>query len=73
MVVASGVPNPMFGDVAAAYQEFWADQSRILAGKSGRGEFVFAAASTHRLHDDAEDLVTEIILGMVDSVRSDAH
>jgi pimeloyl-ACP methyl ester carboxylesterase len=69
VVVASGVPNPMFGDVAEAYQEFWAEQSEALAAKSSRGEFVFAETSTHRLHEDAADLVADTILGMVESVR----
>jgi pimeloyl-ACP methyl ester carboxylesterase len=70
VVVASGVPNPMFGDVAESYQDFWVAQSEALAAKSSRGHFVFAKASTHRLHDDAEDLVAESILAMVDSLRA---
>ena len=69
VVVASGVPNPMFGDIAEAYQEFWAEQSEALATKSSRGEFVFAETSTHRLHEDAADLVADTILRMVESVR----
>lgn len=69
VVVASGVPNPMFGDVAAAYQAFWAAQSEALAAKSTRGRFIFAETSTHRLHDDAEDLVVDTILSMVGTLR----
>ncbi len=68
VVVASGVPNPIFGDVAQSYQEFWAAQSEALAAKSSSGKFVFAEKSTHRLHDDAEDLVADIILSMVSSL-----
>lgn len=71
VVVASGVPNPMFGEVAEAFQEFWAAQSEALARKSSRGDFILAAASTHMLHNDAPDLVTDTILAMVKSVRSD--
>ena len=71
VVVASGVPNPMFGDAAEAYQEFWAAQSEALAAKSSRGEFILAEASTHRLHEDVADLVADIILSMVESVRSE--
>jgi len=67
VVIASGVPNPMFGDAAEAYQEFWAAQSEALAAKSSRGRFVFAETSTHRLHDDAVDLVADRILSMVRS------
>jgi pimeloyl-ACP methyl ester carboxylesterase len=69
VVIASGVPNPMFGDVAESYQKFWATQSEALAAKSSRGEFVFAEKSTHRLHDDASDLVADRILSMVRSSR----
>ena len=73
VVVASGVPNPMFGDVAESYQEFWAGQSEALAAKSSSGKFVFAETSTHRLHDDADDLVVDRILSMVDSLRGLGH
>ncbi len=69
VVVASGVPNPFFGDVAEAYQKFWAAESKALTIKSSRGQFVFAETSTHRLHDDAEDLVVDKILSMVNSLR----
>lgn len=68
-VVASGVANPAFGEAAAAYQLYWADQSRALAARSSRGRFVFAQHSTHQLHDDAADLVTESILSVVGQVR----
>lgn len=64
VVVASGVPNPMFGEVAEAYQHFWARESEALAAKSSRGRFVFAESSTHRLHEDAADLVVEAILSI---------
>jgi len=69
VVVASGVPNPIFGDIAESFQEFWAAQSKALAAKSSSGSFVFAESSTHRLHEDSEDLVTELILSMVSSQR----
>jgi len=69
VVVASGVPNPILGDVSESYQEFWAAQSEALAAKSSSGKFVFAETSTHRLHDDAENLVADIILSMVSSLR----
>ena len=69
VVIASGVPNPMFGEVAEEYQTYWADQSRALADKSGRGEFFLAENSTHRLHEDAADLVLESILSLVTEAR----
>lgn len=73
VVAASGVPNPAFGEGAEAYQQYWAAQSRALAAKSSRGQFVFAEASTHRLHVDAADLVTDSILSMVRSLREEAR
>lgn len=69
VVMASGVPNPIFGDVAEPYQLYWAAQSEALSAKSSQGRFVFARTSTHRLHDDAADLVSEIVLSMVLSLR----
>ena len=69
VVMASGVPNPIFGDVAEPYQLYWAEQSEALSAKSSQGRFVFAETSTHRLHDDASDLVSEIVLSMVHSLR----
>jgi pimeloyl-ACP methyl ester carboxylesterase len=67
-VVASGVPNTAFGEVAADYQRYWIDQSRALAAKSRRGEFVLVEESTHRLHEDAEDVVLAITQSMIAKV-----
>ncbi len=64
-VIASGVPNPMLGDVAEEYQSYWTDQSRAIAAQSTRGEFVFAEDSSHRLHEEAADLVVASILAVI--------
>ncbi len=69
LVIASGVPNPMFGAEAAGYQEYWIEQSRILASKSSRGKLILAEDSTHRLHIDAADTVVESILSVVELIR----
>lgn len=69
VVVASGIPNPMFGEASEDFQKFWAAESEALAAKSTRGEFVFAATSGHRLHVEAEELVAERILSLVSSLR----
>jgi pimeloyl-ACP methyl ester carboxylesterase len=61
VVIASGVPNEMFGDVAEEYQGFWIDESRAVAAKADRGEFVLAEHSTHALHRDAADVVLSAI------------
>jgi pimeloyl-ACP methyl ester carboxylesterase len=69
-VIASGVPNPMFGAIADEYQQYWIEQSRALAGKSTRGKFVLAAESSHHLHKDASSTVQEAIVSMVKGLRS---
>jgi pimeloyl-ACP methyl ester carboxylesterase len=69
VVLASGIPNPMFGAAADSYQAFWAAESNALAGKSARGEYVFAERSTHKLHDDAEDTVVDAVFSMLSSLR----
>jgi pimeloyl-ACP methyl ester carboxylesterase len=65
IVIASGKPNPVFGDVADEYQRYWTGESRKLAAKSGRGQFLLAPESSHHLHVDQPDLVVEAILSIV--------
>jgi pimeloyl-ACP methyl ester carboxylesterase len=72
VVIASGRTNPMFGDIAEEYQQYWIEQSLLLSGKSNRGEFVLAEESSHMLHTDAEQLVVEQILSMVVETRGAA-
>jgi len=69
VVIASGIPNPMFGDDAEPFQLYWAEQSKILTNKSNQGQFILVAASTHYLHVDAIDLVVEVISSMVESMK----
>jgi pimeloyl-ACP methyl ester carboxylesterase len=73
VVLASGIPNPMFGADADSYQAFWAAESKALARKSARGEYIFAERSTHQLHDDAEDTVVDAVLSMLSSLRGSGH
>ncbi len=69
VVIASGVPNPMFGDVAEEYQAYWVAQSRALAARSSRGEFILAEDGTHRLHEEASDLVIKSIFSVIEKAR----
>ena len=69
VVVASGVPNPAFGEVADEYQRYWAAESEALSAKSSRGRFILAGESSHMLQQEAPDLVAEVVLSMVDSLR----
>lgn len=68
-VIASGRPNPAFGEAAEGYQEFWIEQSRRLAENSSEGEFVFARESSHGLHRDVPQLVLSRILAVVEAAR----
>lgn len=61
VVVASGRPNPMFGEEAEAWQKYWIEESRKLAGLSSSGEFVLAEASGHQIHQDAPGVVLAAI------------
>jgi len=65
VVIGSGMPNPAFGEQAAAFQQFWIEQNRALAGKSTNGTFVLASLSGHYLHEDAPDLVMDVIRQVV--------
>lgn len=69
LVMAAGVPNPRFGDIAREYQDYWIAQSRDLSRKSSKGRFILAERCTHYLYVDDLDLVAREILAFVDSVR----
>jgi len=69
LVVASGRPAPQFGELADEYQRFWIDQSRRLARKSERGEFVLIEDSSHNLYTDAPDRVVDGILAVLGRAR----
>jgi pimeloyl-ACP methyl ester carboxylesterase len=64
-VVASGVPNARFGPDAEAFQQFWIESSRQVAGLSRRGKFLVAGKSTHQIQRDAPDLVAREALELV--------
>ncbi len=69
-VLASTQPNPNFGAAAEAFQSFWIEQSRGLAAKSTRGEFILAPNSSHHIHLDAPDLVVNAVQRALALVRS---
>lgn len=66
-VIGSGIPNPQFGETAAAFQESWISESRELAGLSSRGKFILAEESTHMIQIDVPDLVISSILELLAS------
>lgn len=72
LVMAAGVPNPAFGDVAEEFQAYWIEQSRQLANRSSNGRFILAEKSSHHVYVDEPDLVVEAVLSIVAQARS-AH
>jgi len=62
VVIASGKPNPAFGEAAEKFQQYWVEQSRTLTGKSTHGKFILAEWSSHYLYEDVPGLVMESIL-----------
>lgn len=65
IVLASGVPNPQFGESAEAFQQFWIEQSQALASKSTYGTCIVVEESTHFLYADVPTLVLDSILQVV--------
>jgi pimeloyl-ACP methyl ester carboxylesterase len=61
VVIASGVPNPEFGQDAEEFQRFWARSSESLVGLSTRGRFVYLQDSTHDIPGDAPGEVIDAV------------
>jgi pimeloyl-ACP methyl ester carboxylesterase len=69
VVLASGKPNPAFGDSADSFQQFWNQQSQSLAAKSAKGAYVLAEESGHNLYADVPDLVLDAVRQVVQEAR----
>ena len=64
-VIGATEPDPGFGEYAQAYRQFWNEESQMLAGKSEAGIFILAEGSSHHIHLDATQVVTDAILEMI--------
>jgi pimeloyl-ACP methyl ester carboxylesterase len=64
-VIGATEPEPGFGEYAQAYRQFWNEESQMLAGKSEAGIFILAEGSSHHIHLDAPQVVTDAILEMI--------
>jgi pimeloyl-ACP methyl ester carboxylesterase len=64
VVLASGKPNPAFGEVADEFQKYWIEQSRLLSGKSTLGRFILVEEASHHIYLDAQELVVKTILSV---------
>ena len=69
VVIASGKPNPAFGEAAEKFQQYWIEQNRALSGKSTHGKFILAHGSSHFLYVDVPELVAESVLSIVQEAR----
>lgn len=61
VVVASGVPNPAFGEDADVFQAFWRDSTERLTALSTRSRFIYAEHSTHDIPNDAPGVIVEAV------------
>jgi pimeloyl-ACP methyl ester carboxylesterase len=64
-VIGATEPEPGFGEYAPAFRQFWNSESRTLAARSGSGQFILAAGSSHHIHLDAPQVVMGAILDMI--------
>lgn len=64
-VIGATEPDPDTEENAEAIRQYWNDELRILAGKSGSGQFILAEGSGHHIHWDAPQLVIDVILEMI--------
>ena len=69
IVLASGMPNPNFGNSAEDFQRFWNQQSQALATKSAKGAYILAEESGHNLYADVPDLVLDAVRQVVQEGR----
>ena len=67
-VIGSDEPNPMFGDSAAVFQQFWVDESRKLSRRSSVGAFVLARGSGHNLYREAPDTVLRALRELLERI-----
>lgn len=69
IVLASGQPNPHFGDSAEAFQQFWIEENQALANRSTEGSCIVAEESGHNLYADGPDLVVDTIRQIVEKTQ----
>jgi pimeloyl-ACP methyl ester carboxylesterase len=65
LVVAAGRPNPAFGDSAAAYQQFWIEENRTLAGRSTAGRVEVLGSIGHGMNHEAPSVLLELLRGFL--------
>ncbi|MBN2241424.1 MAG: alpha/beta hydrolase, partial [Acidobacteria bacterium] len=69
VLIASGKPNPAFGEIAGEYQEYWIDETSSLASRSSNSRFVYVEQSSHNLFGDAPDRMVSIVLSLLGELQ----
>ncbi len=61
LVVAAGRSNRAFGDSASAYQQFWIEENRAVAGRSTVGRVEVLDSIGHGMNREAPGVLVELI------------
>ena len=69
VVIASGKPNPAFGQHAQAFQQFWNEQCQKLTSKSSKGTYILAADSRHHIHRDHPEIILDALEMLLGDMR----
>ncbi len=69
LVVGAAQPNPILGADAVPFQKLSVEESRKLAAKSSRGEFVLFEDRGPRVHHDAPARVVDALRSLLKRVR----
>ena len=69
LVVAAGRPNPAFGDSAAAFQQFWVEESQAVAGRSTAGKAVVLDSIGHLMNQEAPLALLDLIRRFLERLK----
>ena len=72
-VIASGIPNPQFGEDAARFQKYWNNQCLELASRSFCGRYYFSPTSSHHIPRDDPELVLDVLEKILIEINKDSE
>ncbi len=70
LVVGAALPNPILGADAVPFQSYSVEESRKLAARSSRGDFVLLEDSGPMVHHDAPARVVDALRSLLKRVRA---
>ncbi|MFH1851680.1 MAG: alpha/beta hydrolase [Candidatus Neomarinimicrobiota bacterium] len=70
VLLAAGQPNPAFGEYAESFQQFWIEQSRLVAEKSTCGGFRLLTESGHHLQQEAPAAIVTALEQLLAEIRT---